>query len=211
MGSDNMNDGIERFCEAIYMFLQEVDGYRKVCMRHDPSTQIVTAKNNTLWLKKRYKNDQAILTHTEKVIGNLEGWEHSTFRNQLADWEETEKRIARERNLLMNRGVAWEGLPVLVTIHLMGDEIQVSTGQMATHDLIDGFSLKRASRGLGLHESLAPSDIWEPVAVAANRNGDFPIRAYLRRTLPNDLIEMKCLEYWQNGLTQPLSVSHHTT
>lgn len=193
--TEEAQDGLEMLAHALYLFLQEVDGYRAVCVKHDATTELFRARNDTVWLKKSYEETPDLLDQLTRTVERLEGWETSIWKHDLRQWKAMDKRIARESSLIL-RGVTYEGRPMLVRVCRKDNVLEIHLAIIAVWLPGGDFPMRAVSEGLSFYEMLMPGYFGKPRGVSRLKTGDYPIHAYLKRTMPRDSQIRASVDTW---------------
>lgn len=184
--SEEARQNLHQLAEALYSFLMELEGYRKICVRHDQTTLAMNARNDTLWLRKRYDRTKEIEETLERTLPTFKPWEDSPWYHASKEWEAMQKRLANQKKSIVSRGIAWEGYPILVTAWVERKEIVICTASPTTAiptAAVEDFPLRRAAMALQCHEHLVPEFLGKPKPVSRGKNGNYPIKTYLINTL----------------------------
>src|SRR5690349_786346 len=116
--SDAGADVLGLVAEAILSYLDELDGYRATCLRHE-ATVGVSQAGGMVRLVRAFAPSRQTLASVRRAAQSLPLWERSPFWGaNRARWTELAKcvrgqtaaALANDRAVV--RGVAWEGRPV---------------------------------------------------------------------------------------------------
>jgi len=194
-------DTLDLVTEGIISYLDELDGYRLACLRHETTTAVY-GTDRALHLVQIFSGAKKTLAYVRRAARTLSGWERSPFWDtDQARWmqllRDTNKRKATgsTRNLIFNRGVAWAGRPVLICVSSPAD------GRFFRLELLlpplwqepGMLPLRTVALGILCHEYLLPESVARPLPPSTLPMARYlsPQR-YLTRAMPQNLFASQC-------------------
>lgn len=190
---------LDNLARALYMFLEEVDGYRSRCVKHEKSTALRAGKDGMVHLSRQYKASEGAMQHIKTYLEQAESYTESRWLWDSREWQRMEKKAARQQGVTLAKGIHHEGWPMMVTVRGDGDDIIVSISLPSLAKLgMEDFPIRQVSTGLLMHEHLVPECFGTPQPVKHNREGYYPIGAYIRRVMrnPDDVMVTALIEHW---------------
>lgn len=175
--------------EGIYGYLQEVDGYRAVCRRHE-GTAMAHAHDGELEVTRFFESGSNAAAHLQSALRQLPHWEESPCRRSGG-------RGRYQHPLrLVPCGIVWEERRLLVRArHLRSPPlVQVDLVVPSRESDFPELPLKRLADALRCHEFLIPGVIAHSLPPPSGHGTQLlGIREYLSRAMPPNLYASQCI------------------
>lgn len=193
------DDGLGTLTEALASYLDEIDGYRMTCLKHETSTA-VRVERRLVRLSRLVRDDTTVRTHLQSVAARLPGWEVSPYWTMDGEaWQRRTQRLSQEQGkkalqTLFTRCIAWDGLPMFLQVHPGKAErtIAVELILLPFTPVLPQLTLRLIAILLRCHEHLLPS--WLAAALPQPiTKSSVSIREYLERTMPQNLYARQCI------------------
>jgi hypothetical protein len=195
-------DTLDLLAEAITSYLEDIDGYRAACLRHETTTEVI-ATSSTLRLVRFFSWEQRIADLARRAATCLPGWKSIPLWGTDGEgWERLHRITKRQMHSgeegqpIFSRGFGWEGRPVLACASRCDQQYHLRL-ELLLPPIQGGFPelpLRRLAFGLACHEHLLPGESaitltpsTGPVTHIVSPLG------YLKRAMPRNLYASQCI------------------
>lgn len=191
-------DSADALGSAVLSYLEEIDGYQQVCLRHEPTTAVY-ASPLALRLVKSFPWTPAAAEYLRRAVEALPGWEETLLWKAWAEDCVALEKAFSDKNVsggdVATRGIAWEDKPVLVRARSRNDKplLTVDLVLPSVRGVLPELPLRRAACCLLCHEHLLPEAIARPLpGSTADQSEACTLREFVLRATPHNLYAGKC-------------------
>jgi hypothetical protein len=188
--------------EGVSAYLQEVDGYRDICRRHEGRAAVVE-KDGELRVARFFKNQSETVAYLRSAVQQLPSAQgpHRHLDGQGGTSKSQRLRSGRGTNreplpCLVCRAISWEDRTLLVHASQQTADapVEVDLRVLATERALPELPLRTLAGVLRCHEFLIPEVIATPLPILAGQDPAFVgIREYLARAMPPKLYASQCI------------------
>jgi hypothetical protein len=195
------SDPLGALSEAVSSYLEELDSYRAICLRHE-NTATAYATDRATHLVRVFARDEQALTHVRRAAKARPGWEVSPFweagrerREQLLKDVRRKRATRPSRAPLLCRGIAWEGRPMIVLVTVPDRKIvRLELILPPLYQEMPELALRTVASGLRCHEYLLPESVARALPPSRSPvTRALPLREYLTRATPQNLYASQCV------------------
>ncbi len=203
---DANQDGVEMFAEALYEYLLEIESSRQICILHGNNTAIHTTDSQALEVYRLYPRNEEVADCLRTGANLLPSWEQSHFWSSNASRlnkmkSGIEGRMKRNKRLLplVTKGVAWQGIPLLLHGYkfeddrLQGDVIKIEIDMIDLEAPTPELPIKLMASLLECHDFLVPNAVSAPLPPYTKHEANFiTVQDFLKATMPENLYATQC-------------------
>jgi hypothetical protein len=188
------DNGLASVAAALGRYLEEIDGYRRLCDGHR-STAAIRTPMKWLQVARSFEDTPDMVRRLQEVLQKLQPWEESYYWARLGtQWEAFKKRSAAHITPpggaiehLVLRGFVWMHTPVLGHVYRLpghaGVSVELSAPPLPTD--LPVLPLRALALLLDCHESLVPPRLAAAIPLKAHQQAkSWTVKEYLSRTMP---------------------------
>jgi hypothetical protein len=192
-----LNGGaLDLLTEALTGYLDELDESRALCLRHEEATEVCTTPSG-LHVTQHVPWNTAAASTVCSAGKAMAGWQQSVFwKTEGQSWAKREQDARRYvgRNLLLIRGVAWEGRPLLLCVSRQPKAglLRVKVILLSLPVDLPELPVHQAASALRCLEHLLPRKAHSLPLSSLPKRGSLGLREFLMRTTPQNLAASQC-------------------